>query len=546
MLRPLALLAIVLCSGVFSTEAQVKPYDPVDPVYQYLDRWQALGYLQPGFMLRPYSPEVLRSALQGVAAQAPEADRVVAERYLAQLSEPAYTPGLLHRSTFKDSGNDALDAYRAETGAGFEVLTRLGGTLWLSGMLGAVYADPLQSAHPATERYAYDLQSAGFDGEERTAYYGLDSVFSMGGPDLWTSLSYARSSAGPFFDNGIVLGPQAAATPNWSAHGRFGSFRLSSSLHQLSAAKPSATGFTTLNFKKYLAFHTYSLALGDKLDLGVYEAAVWAGEFKPLYLVPFSFLYLLQSTAGFSDNSLLGLYGTFKPVDGIVLASSCYFDDVNAKDILLGGGLDTKIIGAVQLGGTWAPRQGSLTLLQFDYTAVFPYMYAHWEDSYTPYGYSGGAWGKEWLQNNYTHAGVGLGASLLPNSDRWELKAALHPVESLAIDVTTRFMRHGNASEGIPGDKGGGLFDDGRVGSLWSYQPPFVPATVPQYFRFLTQQTLDTTFQIGISATYAVVVAALRLDLGASYLFEQRWNADLVPGASMTNHYVGIDATLSL
>jgi len=536
------LLALCLPATVM---AQVVPGDPSDAVYQYMDRWETLGYLPPGYLFRPASPEVVREALQRVASLSDGTDRIRAERFLSELGVTDISPQLVHRSTARVSTLESGNGYRGESGAALAFLGNLRDTLWLSGSVGAVYADPLESVQPVSERYAHDVLSAGFDSEERTVYYGLDSVFSLGSPDLWTSLSYARSSVGPFFTNGIVLGPQAQATPNWSVHGRFGSFRISSSLHQLTAAKPSATGFTTLQFNKYLAFHVYSLSIGDRLDLGLYEAAVWAGEFKPLYLVPFSFLYLLQSTAGFSDNSLIGLYASWRPADGFMLKASCYADDVDAKGILTSG-LDNKIIGAAQFGSTWAPRAGSMTLVSFNYTAVFPYMYAHWEDHYTPYAWTADGWGREWLQNNYTHAGQGIGSSLLPDSDRLELKADFSPLDSLGVQVLTRFMRHGNASEGIPGDKGGGLFDDGRVDSLWSYQPPFAPATVPQYFRFLTQQTLDTAFQVGISSTYALKIASLRLDLGARYVFEQRWNADLVPGASMTNHYVGIEATLSL
>jgi hypothetical protein len=613
--RVTLLILLALAMSMLATQpllAQIQPADPTDPVYRYLDRWEALGLLPAGYVLRPYSPEVLVVLLQRVAYHdaAGAADRARARSMLAELSRPLFSPEIVHRSTHVTSTDYTLsadsiagtvisdgsaDLYRGENGAGLRIVSRLLDTIWLSGSVDLLYADRLQAdppsaspsstslhaaGQPVSERYQYDYLNAGFDGQATTFYYGLNSLMTMGLPQFWGSLAYGRASAGPFYDNGVVIGPQARAAPYWSLHGQFGPWRFSASLHQLVARgprTPTSSSYITYKFNKYLAFHSYSVALGSRLDLGLYEATVWAGDFKPLYIVPFSFLYYLQSSNGFSDNSQAGLYAKWRPLDGLLLKVSAFFDDVHAAE-LLKLHFDTKIIGAAQAGLAWAPRSGPLTLLELDYTGVFPYMYAHWEDQYTPvWNNSAKTFDPVWLQNNYTHFGDSFGAALLPNSDRWELKARLDPLPDISLDFVARLIRHGDASEGIAGGKGGGLFDDGVADGQWTHQPPFVPVTDPMYFRFLTQEVIDTTAQAGLSVACrlpldlllppwltpagtglsdtqtsaklqpsAPSAGRLSLIITLRYLFEYRWNPDLVPGTRRLNHYVGLDGTLSL
>jgi hypothetical protein len=526
--------------------APIHPVDPNDAVYRDLDRWEALGYLPPGDVLRPWSPEALRAALQRVLLHAQGADRERVELYLQQLGEPRFAPRVFSRATLRTSGDAAATVTRAGVGAELQALRQLVDTLWLSGAVGLQYADPPARAQPVGERSDEDYLTTGISGEPTTFYYGLDSALTLGGPGLWTGLAFARSSAGPFYSNGVVLGPQALATPNWSVHGAFGPFRIATSLHQLMPWAPDGSGgFRALQLNKYLVFHSYSFALGSRLDVGLYEAAVWAGDFKPLYLVPFSFFYFLQASASFADNSLAGLYAKWRPVDGLVLKGVAYFDDVQAADIPRFK-LDTKIIGAVQAGVAWAPAAGPLALLELDYTGVFPYMYTHWEDTFAPGGWDGAAWGAEWQQNNYTHAGDGLGAALLPNSDRWELRGRFGLRPALELDAVARLIRHGNASVGVPGDKGGGYFDDGRVGEGWSYQEPYASTTSPRYFRFLTQEVLDTTAALGVALAHAQPLRFGALTIRLRYLVEYRQNAELVAGLRQVHHYLGYDVALGL
>jgi len=97
---------VLLCVAA-GAMAQVHPVRPTDRIYQDLDRWEALGYLPAGYVLRPYSPEVLRAALEHVLSHAHGADRMAAERYLRLLGEPRFSPTVLTRAALRASSDQS-------------------------------------------------------------------------------------------------------------------------------------------------------------------------------------------------------------------------------------------------------------------------------------------------------------------------------------------------------------------------------------------------------------------------------------------------------
>jgi len=420
--------------------------------------------------------------------------------------------------------------YRGETGARLALLSGVLPGIWAQGFFDVVMIDGNSIVKPETERSSVDIQQdssmsffpPGISGDVMSLLYGMSSTVWAGSDTLWASAGYARSSAGPFFDNGTVIGPQAHAAPNWTLNLASGGFRFSTALFQLT----QHIGPT----EKYLAYHAYSYAPVPNIDLGFFESTVWGGTFKPQYLIPFSVFYYLQSLGtNYGDNSLVGLYGTWKPVDGLIAKGTVFFDDVGFSD-LVAFDLDTKIIGAAQAGLSYAPQSGVVGLVSLDYTAIFPYMYAH-----------------RWTvaEDDYTHYGDSFGAALQPNSDRWELRANLYPAGRLSVQAISRLVRHGNASAGITaGD--GTWFDDGWDGGVPTYQEPYVTGTSPEYFRFLSQDVIETTFQAGARVLWKKALGKTQLSLSGRYMLEAVWNEDLVAGSNNLYNYLGLDASWSL
>jgi hypothetical protein len=536
MLRPLLAVFVLAIAAMQPLLA----LDLSDPLYAKIDRWEILGYLKPLYTLRPYSPEVLIGILEQVMVTGSALDKREAEEALATLKLLALTPAIGQTSILK-FGSDQFD-YRGESIVGFNTRGNLIDTLWIDGSVSLVLLDGRSRLLPVGTGSALDLNDdgsmfflpEGLSGDAMGVLYGLSSSTWYGSGQLWGSAAYGRSTVGPFWNNGIFIGPQARAAPNWTLHGSFGSFRYSGGLFQI---RPQAPG-RSFNHDKFIAFHSYSFEVIPGLDLGLVEGVVWAGSFKPLYLMPMSMLFHLQSVAGsgYGDNSLAGAYGTWRPLPGVLLKGSMYFDDVGVKE-LSRFDFDTKILGAIQAGVAWAPIDSMLRLIEVDYTAVFPYMYTHRPSV-------------AGVQDNYTHYGESFGTGLQPNSDRVQLSAQLVLPAGFSVILLSKLMRHGNASEGLNDLADGSWFDDGwwwqDSWGRWlpTYQLPYPATTTPRYFRFLSQSIIEVIFQIGGRLSWMPVyglashskLAGLALHLG--YTLELAWNRDLVPGNNAPVHYL--------
>lgn len=499
-------------------------------VYRALDRWEALGLLGPLQLARPYPPDELLRLLAAAAERGGAEDSALARGLLAELSLPAALGGELAQSfQLRLGGGEAV--YAGLTSVGFRARANPARSLWID--LGADLAlvDGRAAVWPYGEGGSLNLNDdasmfilpKGLSGDAMGVLYALDTRLWYGGSGLWARSGFSRSGVGPFWDNGVFVGPQAPAAPYWGLNADFGRLRFATSLYQLSPQDPARS----LVHEKYAVVQTYSFSPFDGLDLGLIESAVWAGSFKPQYLVPFSFLFFLQSSAGpgYGDNSLAGAYASWNFAPGFIAKASAYFDDVGV-DSLFALDFDAKLIGAVQAGLAHAPRRGTIEYLAFDYTAVFPYMYSHYS-------------GDDSIQDNYTHGGESFGAALRPNSDRALLRVRLQAASALGVEASLGFLRHGNASEGV-GDGDGGWFDDGYVGGFPSYQAPFEPGTDPRYFRFVSQSVIERTVALRVGFSWAPAMEGIRYAFEGRFGLDYAWNRDLVPGAKGARAYAGL------
>jgi hypothetical protein len=238
-----------------------------------------------------------------------------------------------------------------------------------------------------------------------------------------------------------------------------------------------------------------------------------------LYFVPLSAFFHTQSFGGFSDNSLLGVSALFKPVPNVRIPLLLYTDDVHFND-LARFDFKTKYKIAFQAGASWFPRTGPLRELSADYLMITPYTYTHRDQTSGVPNYS-----------NYTHMGTPLGPSLDPNSDRITLDLRAAPVPFLNLGFRFRTIRHGNASAGIT-DGDGTIFDDGYDDAG---NPTFQSET-----RFLTQDVLEKTLQLGLSADYTLWKGWGMLEGSFSYTFERILNPGLAQGEREFNHYFAL------
>lgn len=550
-LAPLA-LALLLASGA---RAQVVT-DPADPLYADLEVWEAQGLVPRLPALQPYPVQMVRHLLATVARhpRAPDAERERAAWLLAQLDEPLRLT--LH-----------LDERFASSAAGPYARAAIDPTLqgmvtpWLGGsaryqVMALRLDDGL--ALPAGVANPEDLifDDVHFDVAGQTLHVRQVShgSFGIGEGDgsLLFQLGLGRHRAGPFWHNGIVVGGQAPQAGQFSLLMRQPYFTAHIALYELAATDDAGLGSAT---GKHLHLHSLDFHPAPWLDLGIFESVVYGGRFELLYFIPMVAYFNSQGLTGFSDNSLVGLNGRATPLPGLDLKAVLYVDDISFND-MASGNFNTKYKLATQVGAALAPtalldgvapglmpwvQHHFIRLVTVDYTAVLPYTYTHQNTAGAPFNYE-----------SYTNAGASFGPALEPNSDRLSLRALLRPLTDprrglLDVDLEVAWIRHGNASAGIIPGRDGSIHDDGWLGDVPTFQPPFEDPTGQPATRFLTQAVIEQTTQLSVGAS-------LTLDGGhedhsawdrawggvtarARYTAQLQDNAGLVAGRSALEHF---------
>lgn len=521
-----AIAVMVATAGLW---AQVV-HDPNDQLYKDLDRWAVRGYVGSLPQLRPYPAQLLDELLGSVVERGNAEAREKAGRYLAALRPSARPYRLGVVGTIVGEGGDAT-AFGAPT---------IDGTLRLEEWLSASYAlgiygslrDPgkeliVPGTYSPYPDFVLDWANVG----PINILQNWTSNLAVGTANLYFQAGLNRTSFGPFFDNGIVVGPQAGRAGHFSLTYRKELWSFSVVLLELTATDDFAEGQYP---DKHLILHTIDFKPHPKLELGFYESVVWGGRFEPLYMAPFNHYFAAQSMTGFEDNSLLGFHGRWAAAKDFQVLGQVYIDDLNFND-MVSLKLDTKYKVAGELGLRWAPEAGPLADLAADYTAVMPYMYTHINSDRT----EASRYNKEPAQpnySNYTHRGRNLGTDLEPNSDRFSLRSAWRVVPGLELSLSGYLTRHANASAGVEGMTSlndGTILDDGYTTE--NMDKP--KATFHYETRFLTQSTIETLAAGGLGLSWSLPMLAGVLTARADYVLEYGWNRDLERGNHGAAHY---------
>ncbi|GAA4435269.1 hypothetical protein GCM10023091_11430 [Ravibacter arvi] len=137
-----------------------------------------------------------------------------------------------------------------------------------------------------------------------------------------------------------------------------------------------------LRKKKYTAMHHLSVNITDRLNIGFFEAEVFArdstgGGFDANYLNPIIFYRFVESYLGSSDNALLGLDFKWLALKNTSLYGQAMIDEFLSRDLFNGRKSWTRKY-AFQLG---AKRVDAFNIPNFDlqteYNVVYPYTYSH-------------------------------------------------------------------------------------------------------------------------------------------------------------------------
>jgi len=535
--------------------------DPNDPLYDDLEVFEARELTGPLPALQPYPLPLVQATLRRVAdhIDATDAERARARWLLARISDGLPHIGIEAEARAATSvpgpyGFGAVAPDWQVMVAPWLSLTshvRASGVRFADGLvLPAARGNPEDLIVDAT-----DFEVAGEKIDQRQISYGglAAGVVDDDGAIL-AQAGLLRHRMGPVWNNGIIVGGQAPVAGELSVMMQRELFTAHIALLELQATDDDGAGRAT---GKHFFFHRLELHPLPWLDLALFETVI-TGRLELLYLLPASAYFHAQGLAGFADNSLVGVDARVRPARDVVAKGVLYVDDIQFNDMVRGV-FDTKYKFAAQAQVAWAPSSslglpvGRLRLLSADYTAVMPYMYSHINSS-----------GAVFNVENYTNGGVNFGPALEPNSDRLTLRTLWRVLDDprtalVDLDLSATAIRHGNASAGIIDGRDGSILDDGYLGDVPTFQPPFEDPTGQPATRFLTQAVLETTLQLSASLRTTIdggdVVdsadgRALGFDRGwgslqaqADVTWQSRQNAGLVDGAVESALFVGLTLT---
>jgi len=515
-------LLLVVSLGLF---AQVI-HDPNDPIYTDLDRWAVRGYIASLPPIRPYPAQLLDELLTRVTDSGDASARAKAQAYRAALAPEARSAHVGVTGTLLGEGSDA-SAYGAPTVDGtlrFEPLASASYSLAIYGTLREPGEEKqIPGAYSPYPDFVADWAGVG----PISVLQDWTSALAVGTADLYFQAGLNRTSFGPFFDNGIVVGAQAGRAGHFSLNYRRDTWSIGVLLLEIAATDDYGDGQYP---DKHLILHSFDFRPRKNLELGFFESVVWGGRWEMLYMAPFNQYFAAQSMAGFEDNSLFGLHGRWTAAPALQLLGQVYVDDLNFNDVVAFK-LDTKYKLAGELGLRCAPEKSPLVDLAADYTAVMPYMYTHItgereDDRYVA---------EKPNYYNYTHRGAGLGTDLQPNSDRFSVRSSWRMPAGLELSLSGYLTRHGNASAD---EDAGTLVDDPNDGSILDdgYDDD-TKATFHYETRFLTQDVIDTRLAAGAGLNWTLPIPFGFLTASADYVFEYGWNRDLVSGDDGISHF---------
>ncbi len=142
-----------------------------------------------------------------------------------------------------------------------------------------------------------------------------------------------------------------------------------------------------LRRKKYSAMHHLSVNVTEKLNIGFFEAEVFArdstagGGFDFNYLNPIIFYRFVESYLGSSDNALLGMDFKWLPFKNTSLYGQMMIDEFLSRDLFNRKKSWTRKY-AFQIG---AKRVDAFNIpnldLQAEYNVVYPFTYSHRDGS---------------------------------------------------------------------------------------------------------------------------------------------------------------------
>ncbi|PIE98149.1 MAG: hypothetical protein CR988_04250 [Treponema sp.] len=511
------------------------PVDIFDPFYEDLTVWENIGIINYVPAVRPYPLQEIERILKIVMEVGDAGQRKVAEEHQKRIFGRA-----VHVGGKMSIGFKVPDKRRQlDMAPLLEVNYKLHELLSISGQM-SFYLTNKVPKEEVSPKYYYSKRDLAADDVGSKKFYILpmfNSGIGVGNSTYYFTAAIARTSYGPFHDNGIFVNKRAPHQGQFNFVINKEFFSFSQSFLTLTAMDNKDKEKTP---RKFLSAHSLDIRPLHWLSFGIMDAVIYGQRFEPLYFIPFSAFFVSQGMYDFPDNSFIGAKFTIKPIPGLRIDGALYADDIGFNEIVKFK-KDAKVRMAGEFGVSYTmPETHWFERIGLDYTFVTPYAYTHYSNSGID----------KPNYDDYTHDGIPLGANLEPNSDRINLKLIFKPVHGLRIGLTNTFIRHGNVTESIedllfklkymtkPYATDGSISNHATIDKANDGDDDFNHRkhTFLYSTPFLKQKTIEYINQLGLDVTCRLPIkrSGGYMEFTFGYVFE----ADINPGINKNIYYI--------
>lgn len=535
--------------------------NPSDNFYSKAQEWQIKGLIDNLPPLRPYPLNVIKNILNTVIQSDNENESTLAKEYWQEITGKSWNfdvgtnvnsnlddffisihPSLNGDLTFKDDFvtmgyNLAIDARN----------------------------DDFTNFYPSYTEYPYDAIQDPATVGPADVFLDINNILNVGTTNTFLQCGIYRSGFGEFLNEGITLNDSAYHKGNLSF--MYLSPKLDYSQQFSVIGSTLSYNGSELAANKFLAFHSVKFKIIPKLNISYYENIIFGNRFDISYLIPSPYM-VAQGLGGCNDNLQMGLLFDYYPVNNLAFNFDVMVDDFDVNS-LVKFNLDSKNRIAGTLGTSYTPKSKFIDRVDLLYSLITPYTYSHWDyynkdtaiiNSQT-YNYQ-----------NYTNCGKKIGSHYDPNSDVITLSTNIIPLKNLNINLTSKFIRHGNICESLTDDEILlYLLSDKDVystdGSLYTHSMFSNPDssygkhvdTAWNHLNFLTQNHISYTFQQNVNLSYKIpeifkfCSISFNLDYTFEYIHNYGINNHLFEGGNIqknqdgsytwnNNHYENMEA----
>ena len=509
-----------------------------DSFYKQAQIWELRGLTDTLPQLRPYPVNVIKRILGQVIERGSEKDSELAKSEYERIFEKQWSPYYKATGGAKFCGDKYDSESENSIHKDFHTEIGIGGDVVLHDMVSVGYKFGIYAQKNDFSQHSplYTIMEEDsifdpVDAGPLTAYLNWNMSLAVGTESVYGTGGMNRLGFGVFHGDGLALSDAGYHCANLTFNATSEKWSYASAYETIGATRNMGkeADSTWLESGKYLAFHAIKWHAFEKFNLTYYENIIFGPYNNLSYITPAPY-YAVQNIGGANDNLQMGLLFEIKPVKGLDWATDFFADDIELNEVLKFN-FDTKLRFGFQTGLIYAPEDSLCNRLSFNYTAVMPYVYAHWQYDNDR---SGSFDGKTWNRQNYTNGGINIGSSLDPNSDKISLTATLRPSKNLSVNLFGNFIRHANGAEDFSDDEAAEymLAKSGTYatnGTLYMSQMFADPESTHgrhvdsawEKLGFMTSDHKMYVAQLGASAEYTFARTKYgRFSLCAGYTFE--------------------------